>query len=93
MDNEKKTATQARVSMILGIIGLAVWLFPVLGFPVSITGLVLGLRTFDSPKKGLAIAGIVLCVIGISFSSVNAGIGCYLGASGQHGIVNKIFGN
>lgn len=92
MDNEKKTAAQAKTSLILGIIGLVVWFFPILGFPVSITGLVLGLRTFDSPKKGLAIAGIVLCIIGISFSSVNAGIGCYMGTTGQHGIVNKIFG-
>ncbi len=92
MNTEEKSARFAKTSMILGIVGLIIWLFPFLGFPASITGLVLGLRAFDSPKKGMAIAGIVLCVIGISFSSVNAGIGCYMGSTGQHNLVNSILG-
>jgi len=93
MNSENKTATYAKISMILGIIGLVVWFFPIIGLPVSTVGLTFGLRGFDAPKKWMAIAGIVLCVVGISFSSVNAGIGCYMGATGQHDFVNKLLGN
>jgi hypothetical protein len=90
MGEQNRLEKYAKASLVLGIIGLLVWIFPFLGFPVSIVGLVLGLRSFELSKKGVSIAGIVLCVIGISFSSVNGGIGCYLGSSGQHNFMNSI---
>ncbi|MBN1535044.1 MAG: hypothetical protein JXA20_20415 [Spirochaetes bacterium] len=90
MGEHDRLSQYAKASLILGIIGMLVWLFPFLGFPVSIVGLVLGLRSFELPGKGIPIAGIVLCVISLTFSSVNGGIGCYLGSTGQHNFMNSI---
>jgi len=56
----------AIASMILGIVALFAWLIPILGLPVSIVGLVLGIiaTAKDMPNKGMAIAGIVMGTLG-----------------------------
>jgi hypothetical protein len=46
-------------------------------------GLVLGIKSLQGPRKGVATAGIVLCIIGLVASIANAAIGAYLGATGQ----------
>lgn len=76
-------------SLVLGILGLIFWLLPILGLPMTITGLVFGVKALKGEKKGLAMAGVILCVIGIFLSSVNAAWGAYLGATGQHKLVNQ----
>lgn len=63
-------------SLVLGIISLIAWIIPLIGAPVSIIGLVLGVK-----KKYTA--GIVLNVIGLVLTVANAAIGAYMGATGQ----------
>lgn len=71
------TAPQKSVApMILGIIGLVAWLLPIIGLPVTITGLILGIC-----KKSQA--GIVLNVIGLVLSLVNSIYGAILGSQGK----------
>ncbi|HEY1375983.1 MAG TPA: hypothetical protein VGF55_04280 [Gemmataceae bacterium] len=74
----------ALASLILGCVGLAAWCLPIFGLPVTITGLVLGIKGVGSRGRGQAIAGIVLNAIGLVLSVVNAAVGAYLGATGQH---------
>jgi hypothetical protein len=74
---------KAIASLCLGLFGLIAWFLPILGFPTTITGLVLGIKSLNGPRKGMATAGIVLCIIGIIFTTANAAIGAYLGATGQ----------
>jgi hypothetical protein len=53
-------------SLVLGIIGVIIFWFPFVGFPISIVGLVLaavGMKRLDG--KGFAIAGLVLSIIGV----------------------------
>lgn len=53
-------------SMVLGIIGVLMFWFAFVGFPVSIVGLILaaiGMKRIDG--KGFAIAGLVLSIIGV----------------------------
>jgi hypothetical protein len=53
-------------SLVLGIIGVITFWFPFVGFPISIVGLVLaavGMKRLDG--KGIAIAGLVLSLIGV----------------------------
>jgi len=69
----KETST---ASLVLGIIGFLAWLIPLFGLPVSITGLVLGI------KKHYTL-GIVLNVIGLMLTVANAAIGAYMGMTGQ----------
>ena len=74
---------KAIASLCLGLFGLIAWFLPIIGFPVTITGLVLGIKSLNGPRKGMATAGIVLCIIGLVLSTANAAIGAYLGATGQ----------
>lgn len=73
MSDQQQKST---ASLVLGIISLIVWLLPLVGFPVCIVGLVLGIR-----KKYTA--GIVLNVIGLVLTTANSAIGAYMGATGQ----------
>ncbi len=63
-------------SLILGIISLVAWLLPIVGLPLAIIGLILGIRKKYTP-------GIVLNIIGLMGSVANAAIGAYMGANGQ----------
>ncbi len=83
--------SKATKSLILGIIGMVAWFIPIIGFPIQIVGLVFGIKSLHSTKSGRATAGIVLCVIGLVFSTINAGIGAYLGATGQYPQINQMF--
>jgi hypothetical protein len=74
---------KAIASLCLGLFGLLAWLLPIIGLPTTITGLVLGIKSVSGPRKGMATAGIVLCIIGLVLSIANAAIGAYLGATGQ----------
>jgi hypothetical protein len=69
-------------SMILGLIGLAAWILPVVGFPVVIIGLILGIIGRDKGAKGIATAGIVLCTITLILTTANSAIGAYMGFHG-----------
>ena len=73
-ENENKSTA----SLVLGIISLIVWLLPLIGFPVSIVGLILGVR-----KKYTV--GIVLNVIGLVITVANSAIGAYMGAMAARG--------
>ena len=70
-------------SLILGLIGLIAWALPLAGFPVTIVGLVLGVK---AKKRGdtriIVTIGIVLCIIGLVATTVNSVIGAYMGFTG-----------
>jgi len=52
--------------------------------PITIVGVVLGIKGMAKPEgKGMAIAGVVLCIIGLVLTIINASIGAHLGATGQ----------
>jgi len=69
---------KAIASLILGIFGLFAWFLPIIGAPVTIVGLVLGINSMKGPKRALAIAGVVLCIIGLLATMVNGALGAYL---------------
>jgi len=73
-----KSSGRATASLVLGIVGLIAWFLPIFGVPVTVTGLVLGILSLKGPKRAFAIAGIVLCVIGLLASMVNGALGAYL---------------
>lgn len=80
---QQNKSGSAIASLVLGIIGIIAWILPLVGFPVTIVGLVLGFKGKSSDKKGLAIAGIVLCIITLIFTALNSIMGAYLGAIGK----------
>ena len=68
---------QAITSFVLGLFGIIAWFIPIFGLPVTIVGLIMGIKGRKSSKRGLAIAGIVLCTIFLIITLINAGIGAY----------------
>ncbi|GHT16687.1 hypothetical protein FACS1894189_0990 [Planctomycetales bacterium] len=67
---------KATASLILGCIGLLAWVIPLFGLPITIIGLIMGI-------KGKSTPGTILCVIGLGLTLINAAIGAYIGAGGR----------
>ena len=81
MNEEKKGMSIA--SMVLGIVGFIAWCLPLVGFPVTIVGLVLGILGIKKGGKGRAIAGIIMSSITLVLTLINSIWGAYLGMTGQ----------
>ena len=78
---EKKGLSIA--SMILGIVGLVAWCLPIVGFPVCLTGLILGIIGLKKGGKGMAIAGIIMCSITLLLTIGNSVLGAMIALSAQ----------
>lgn len=80
---------KAVTALVLGIVGLIAWVVPIAGLPVQILGLIFGVKAMHSAKRSLAIAGLVLSIVGLVLTVANISIGAYLGATGQHPLINQ----
>ncbi|MFZ5438081.1 MAG: DUF4190 domain-containing protein [Patescibacteria group bacterium] len=80
---------KATISLVLGIIGLIAWLVPLIGAPITIIGLFLGIMGLKSIKRSMAIVGIVLSSIGLFATIVNVSIEAYQGEVGKNYLINK----
>ena len=68
----------AIISLVLGVLNLCAWFFPICGFPVGIAGVVLGYLGMKAPEqKNMAIGGMALSGLGILLSCVNAIVGIF----------------
>lgn len=76
--NGRNNKGLARISVIIGIFMLALWLFPILGFPAGIAGLVLAIIGYQSPGKEYARAGIFLNGLGLFMGLINMIVSLYL---------------
>lgn len=79
---EEKTG-MSLASMILGLCGLVAWCLPLVGYPVTIVGLILGCIGRNKGGKGMATAGIILSIITLLFTLANSIAGIYLNTMGQ----------
>lgn len=94
---EVPTPTQNRVwmayvSLALGVFSLCAWFIPLVGCPINIGGIVLGYLGKDTDQKALAWIGLGLSALGFIATIVNAALGAYLGATGQHSLINQFLG-
>lgn len=81
--SQVKKLRYSKASLIMGIIGLISWMIPIIGVPLTIIGLVFGIKGYKGSKKVLSYAGVILCSIGLLASVTNAAIGTYRGATGE----------
>ncbi len=91
-DQADPARRKATISLILGICGVVLWLCPLAGLPINVTGLVLGVMANKVRRQSMATAGIVLAIIGLVLTIINAACGAYLGATGQHDLLNNLGG-
>jgi amino acid transporter len=59
------------------------WILPIIGLPIGIAALVLGVLGIKRSLKGMSVAGIVLAVICLVLTIVNSAIGAYQGYHGE----------
>jgi len=81
----------AIASLVLGINSIWAWLIPLAGFPVAILGLLMGIVGRKSTMKKLAMAGLILSIIGLVATIVNSSIGAYQGAKQSQLIGTWVF--
>ena len=79
MEDDKKKDPLALVSIVFGIISLIIWIFPPLGAPLSLTGLILGVKSHRLTNSNIAILGIILSSVGLGLSLLALSYGIYLG--------------
>jgi len=77
------TDGKAIASLVLGIASLIMWCCPFVGLPIAGTGLILGIVAMKGPNRGMAIAGVVLSVVGLLLAIANAVLGVILTLSGE----------
>jgi hypothetical protein len=75
---EKKNNSKAVAGMVLGIVGVFAAILPLLGLPVNVVGLVMGILGIKSEKKGMAKAGVILSSIGLVLTIANAVAGAII---------------
>lgn len=59
-------------SLILGIVGLVAWILPLLGYPINIIGLILGIISNKKEKNKFSKTGIILSTIGLGITAINS---------------------
>lgn len=69
VDNGKYTKSAFAMGLCSALSGL---LIPLLGFPLSITGAGRARRAQNSDETGLAVAGRILCAVGLALSLIGA---------------------
>jgi hypothetical protein len=72
----------------MGCAMLLGWCLPCIGIPLGIAGVVLSALGLRSTKRGFAIAGLVLCILGLLLAVANAAIGAWMALNGEHWVVN-----
>ena len=76
MENNNKFAVAA---LVLGIVSILTWLFPIAGYITTIIAIVLGVKGRKSEKRGMATAGMVLGIIFLVVTLLNSILGAILG--------------
>ena len=82
------TKGKATASLVLGVISIVTWIIPLFGLPTTIAGLVLGIKGLGPQRRGTAIAGIVLSIIFLVVTILNAVFGAYMAVKGLHPLVS-----
>lgn len=74
-NNSDKKANKALTGFILGLCSIIAWILPLVGYPVTITGIALSAIGLKSKNRGLAIAGLILSIMFLIVTLINSAIG------------------
>ena len=72
-------------ALVLGILALICWLLPVAGLPISVCGLVQGVRAWRTAKRRKALIAIMLSALGLVLAIAYAAAGLYAGLHAPRG--------
>lgn len=78
-EHTEKGKTQAIIGLILGLVSIVAWYIPLIGFPVSVCGIIFSAVGMKSQtNKGKAIAGLTLSIIFLIVTIINSFLGAIL---------------
>ena len=72
LNNDEKSSKRALVGFILGLCSIVAWFIPLIGFPVTVLGIIFSTLGLNSNRKSLSITGIVLSVIFFVITLINS---------------------
>lgn len=75
MENNSNVNRKSIASFVLGIVGFLAWLLPLIGYPVTIVGLVLACQARKVEKNGFNLAGMILSIITLVLTCINSFLG------------------
>ena len=76
---ENNNNNRAVASLVLGLVSIVTWLFPIAGYISTILAIVFATKGRHSEKKGMATAGLVLGIIFLVVTLLNSIFGAILG--------------
>ena len=68
----------ATVSYVLGWCSIIAWFIPLVGFPVTIVGIVMGVKGQHSELKSKAKTGLILNIIFLVVTALNSALGVFM---------------
>ena len=74
-----ENSNRAVASLILGLVSIVTWLFPIAGYITTILAIVFATKGRHSEKKGMATAGLGLGIIFLVVTLLNSILGAVLG--------------
>ncbi len=74
--------THANVSYILGWCAIVAWIIPLVGFPVTIVGIVMGIKGQQSELASKAQTGLTMNIIFLVITAINSAVGAFMGFYG-----------
>lgn len=80
MNEEKDRSTPA---LVLGLVSILTWIIPIAGLPTTILAIVFGAKSLKGENRTKALVGLVLGIVFLIFTVVNAIAGAYMGATGK----------
>lgn len=63
---------------VLGLLSLGAWFIPLVGYPVTICGIIFSARGIRSANKNLMVIGLILSIVGLIATIVNSILGVLL---------------
>lgn len=76
--NTDKKATKGMIGFILGLVSIIAWYIPLVGYPVTVCGIIFSALGMNSKNKGKAVAGLVLSIIFLVVTIINSILGAIL---------------
>ena len=75
---ENNNNNRAVASLVLGLVSIVTWLFPIAGYITTILAIVFATKGRHSEKKGMATAGLVLGIIFLVVTLLNSIFGKFI---------------
>lgn len=78
MQTSDAASKAANTGFILGLVSIVAWFLPIVGYPVTICGIVYSVKGLKANPNGKAIAGLILSIIFLIVTLVNSFLGIIL---------------